>query len=278
MTPFTQRGSSCSAADNFDFRVAVGAVDGCPTNPSTCGTNPAQSPPCSDPQKGCTGYMSHFFCGKVDKFSSFTLTNSNTYLNKVVDETAELAIFQAGKLTSGEGTTMPEEGMNTRVQVLDRNTTKCPMGLIVTFLVYNVTLDSGDYKYKNRDPIGNGFVSTCNSDDECEFASGEDVYCLKDPHTGTSNCGRCATGEGQAAEDIRVLVSYYGTSSDGKALLSGSSNPLNFRQFALGGMAGDLFDVCSRLPSVSVNTLKAKMVWHIPKIKCNFCTSFVIIL
>ena len=244
---------SCSSGGNFDFRFAVGTLDGCNTTVQPlgrCGTNAYKGQgtagaECTDDSEGanCVGYLTHFYCAKVDKFSSFTLKHSSLYLRDVA-ENAELAVYQTGKLNvAKEGQNIPEQGQNTRVTVLDRNSSVCGMdkAMMATFLIYNVTLSDGEYKYKNRDPIGNGFVSTCDSDDECLFAGGDkDVKCLRDAYTGTSNCAKCV---GEDIEDIRVLISYYGTTSGGDALLSGSSNPLNFKQFAAGAIEGDIMSV-----------------------------------
>ena len=106
---------------------------------------------------------------------------------------------------------------------------------------------------QNGDPIGNGFVDTCDEDgSKCHFD--DNSFCI-----GKGRSWNCATCVGTDAkpEEPKVLVSFYGTDSDGKHLLSGSSNPLNFRRFALGNVYTDLRDdVVSEYKSISKDVEK----------------------
>eukprot|EP01061_Rhynchopus_euleeides_P042366 TRINITY_DN73936_c0_g1_i1.p1 TRINITY_DN73936_c0_g1~~TRINITY_DN73936_c0_g1_i1.p1 ORF type:complete len:280 (+),score=84.95 TRINITY_DN73936_c0_g1_i1:67-906(+) len=241
--PAAKRGSSCSSDGYFDMRFAVGTLDGCDGDIATCGTNVFPSgDPCTTAGSGCTGYKTHFFCAKVDKFSAFTLSKSYLYLTAMQshNNTAELAVYETGKLTADKvGGLLPELSQNSRVRVMDNSTSE-DCSLIATFLIYNVTLKDGSYQYKNREPIGNGFESTCDSDNKCMFDSS--AKCLPDPVSGRTNCAKCSNEMKAGEDDLRILTTYYGTDSGGNALLSGSSNPLNFRQFAVTGMANDIFD------------------------------------
>ena len=113
---------------------------------------------------------------------------------------------------------------------------------IANFLVYNVTLDNGKYKTKRNAASGNGFVPTCTSDDKCDFDTNS--VCIKNPAYGhKGNCGVCKNTvkvAEQNTNDVRILLSYYGTDSGGRVMLSGSSNPLNFRQFAITDIASKI--------------------------------------
>ncbi|KAJ9460177.1 hypothetical protein DIPPA_04866 [Diplonema papillatum] len=239
-SPWAPSPVSCKRGNNIDFRLAVGTFN-CTADDSTCGTNPSFTTPCTD-DVGCVGYMTHFYCGEVDEFSSFTLARSAEYVAQSPKDAAfplEIAVYGHGMLTNE---VIPSPGMNSRVPVYQFNHSGCAAGeaAIASFLVYNITLDDGKFKYKNREPVGNGFVNTCD-DNKCAFDS--DSICIGDPATQSSNCAKCITvtnSDKNPEFDMRVLLSYYGTDSSGKVLLSGSSNPLNFREFAVGGAATDI--------------------------------------
>ena len=88
---------------------------------------------------------------------------------------------------------------------------------------------------QNGDPIGNGFVNSCSDDgSECLFDS--DSFCIGDAATSRWNCAKCVS----TSSTLTVLASFYGTDSAGDPLLSGSSNPINFRQFAIGNVYSDI--------------------------------------
>ena len=263
----TPQGSKCAKGQKIDMRFAVGELDGCAGAASLekCGTNIVDSCSSPDVKNGCVGYKTHFYCGKVDKFSSFNLVGSYSYLATVAEkkgaDTLDLGVFQTGKLgVTNSDTRLPETSQGSRIRVFDSsaNATRICGGnataLIANFLVYNATLTGGVYKYQNREPVGNGFESTCH-DGTCQFDSS--MKCLTDPSNGISNCARChSAGEViPPALDIRVLTSYYGTDKNGAAMLSGSSNPLNFRKFAVAGLTGDLLKVC-RVPMITEQRLR----------------------
>eukprot|EP01059_Diplonema_ambulator_P030491 TRINITY_DN5233_c0_g5_i2.p1 TRINITY_DN5233_c0_g5~~TRINITY_DN5233_c0_g5_i2.p1 ORF type:complete len:283 (+),score=80.09 TRINITY_DN5233_c0_g5_i2:63-911(+) len=238
--------NKCKAGDKIDLRFAVGAVKTCTTQTaSDCGTNNAAGEwGCTSTAEndGCVGYKSHFFCGKVDEFTSVELKDSATYMHDAVPESGnsnytgylDLAVFGTGKLTDKD---LPEQGMSSRIPVFQAMHDKCNGPALANFLVYNVTFTDGAYKYKNDDPTGNGFMNTCDGD-RCEFDSSS--VCITDKTKKYNNCAQCLNKTGDAANDIRILITYYGTDSSGDVLLSGSSNPLNFRQFALDNVANSI--------------------------------------
>ena len=66
--------------------------------------------------------------------------------------------------------TVPFEAMNSRVIVYQHEHPDCDFvsgnsgprkPAVASFLLYNVTLSSGKFKYTYQQPVGNGFVSTC---------------------------------------------------------------------------------------------------------------------
>eukprot|EP01060_Flectonema_neradi_P035323 TRINITY_DN6473_c0_g1_i1.p1 TRINITY_DN6473_c0_g1~~TRINITY_DN6473_c0_g1_i1.p1 ORF type:complete len:278 (+),score=42.27 TRINITY_DN6473_c0_g1_i1:78-911(+) len=236
---------SCARGDSMDVVFAFGAFSDMCNNSASCGTNPASigtSGTCIGKQV-CTGYKTHAYCGKVDKFSSFTLQNSFSVLGQSSNEgpTRYLDIAMYG--SGGAGEHLPYENMTTRTAIADFTHPDCNNTLaIANFLIYNITLDSGNYKYKHNAPSGNGFVPTCSSSGTCDFDTGS--VCITNPNYGDKgNCGVCAKDvprDQNSTNDVRVLVSYYGTDSNGRAMLSGSSNPLNFRQFAVTDVASKI--------------------------------------
>ncbi len=114
------------------------------------------------------------------------------------------------------------------------NTTSCNYGEfgIVSFLIVNITMKNGKYLYSNDVPIKTGFSPSC-VNNVCLFDPS--MKCFGEPDK--ANCGTCISDpEIIANTTLQVWVSYYGTDSLGVKLLSGASNPLNFRAFSGGGV------------------------------------------
>eukprot|EP01064_Diplonema_japonicum_P026141 TRINITY_DN37558_c0_g1_i1.p1 TRINITY_DN37558_c0_g1~~TRINITY_DN37558_c0_g1_i1.p1 ORF type:complete len:303 (+),score=85.70 TRINITY_DN37558_c0_g1_i1:65-910(+) len=242
--------NDCKIDDSIDIRFAVGAIETCTGSAaaSDCGTNNGTKYQCSN-TNGCVGYKTHFFCGKVDQFTSVELKDSATYMEGAVPETdgnysgyLDIVQIGAGKLGNDPETkVIPEREQSSRIPVYQKSHPKCNDGpAIANFLVYNVTMTRGKYEYKNNDPTGNGFVNTCDGD-RCDFVSNS--VCIKGAEGKYNNCGQCLNptyNNGDNANDIRVLITYYGTDKSNNVLLSGSSNPMNFRQFALDNVASTI--------------------------------------
>jgi hypothetical protein len=116
------------------------------------------------------------------------------------------------------------------------NTNYCEEGQfgIVNFLVVNITMKNGKYIYgDNNISIKTGFSPTCNQNNMCIIDPS--MKCFGE--LGKANCGTCVGDpEVIANTQLQVWVSYYGTDASGKKLMSGTSNPLNFRAFSGGGV------------------------------------------
>lgn len=122
----------------------------------------------------------------------------------------------------------------------DKQTSICNDGEfgIVAFLVLNITLDKGLYKYYEEfpAPYGTGFAPTCDEFGICLFGPGYKCFGEK----GRQNCGKCLTPEKAMQARLQIWTSYYGTDAFGRKLRSGASNPLNFRQFSGGGVQASM--------------------------------------
>jgi hypothetical protein len=105
---------------------------------------------------------------------------------------------------------------------------------VATMLIYNVTLNGGRFTYEKGAAVGVGFSPTCNDDNVCKMDPS--LKCIG--RLGMMNCAQCLNPNDPyeiVGKDFVIFNTYYGTDSRGKTLLSGSSNPLNFRDFAMGG-------------------------------------------
>eukprot|EP01059_Diplonema_ambulator_P010286 TRINITY_DN20293_c0_g1_i1.p1 TRINITY_DN20293_c0_g1~~TRINITY_DN20293_c0_g1_i1.p1 ORF type:complete len:288 (+),score=43.87 TRINITY_DN20293_c0_g1_i1:65-865(+) len=215
-------GKACKVNSDMDFRLLVG---------DTRETEPGSDQSYGD--FGALQYKTYFFCPKVDEFTAVEAQGSAALFNTTRNVKLYASAYGAGKSSEVR---FPEVDQDASVMVWDGNHTKCPgSGAIANFLLYNVTLKDGNYRYKNSDPIGTGFVNTCDSKGtSCVFDSSS--FCIGEG--GRYNCAQCANTAG--AGDIQVLMSYYGTDSTSKNFLSGSSNPLNFRAFAIGNVYSDV--------------------------------------
>lgn len=123
------------------------------------------------------------------------------------------------------------------VGVVFNNSDQCNQGElgVVNFLVLNVTLNNGQFQYYNSlpMPVGGGFAPTCDSTSLCKLDMS--MKCFGEE--GKKNCGTCvASGVDLSKMSLQIWTSYYGTDVYGKKLTSGSSNPLNFREFAGQGL------------------------------------------
>eukprot|EP01061_Rhynchopus_euleeides_P015487 TRINITY_DN26424_c0_g1_i1.p1 TRINITY_DN26424_c0_g1~~TRINITY_DN26424_c0_g1_i1.p1 ORF type:complete len:285 (+),score=84.40 TRINITY_DN26424_c0_g1_i1:56-856(+) len=223
----------CSRGDRMDHRFVLGDIAA-----ASVGDSPT----------GEVGYRTYFFCPEVDKFSSFALSGATAYAETTNNGSLYLAVYGAGKSSEVR---VPDETQESHTLVYTKDSRCDRYGgyAMANFLLYNITLKDGNYRYKNGDPIGNGFVNSCESDGEtCLFDSKS--FCIGDKAQNKWNCAECVTS---SSAEPRVLATFYGTDSGGKPLLSGSSNPLNFRQFALGNVyedvKGDLVDQAKDLQS-----------------------------
>lgn len=232
-----------------------------------CGNNYGSCP------VGCVGYKTHIFCPPVDDFQQFSLKGSARVLSRSsragrsksgdpkYNGQLDILVYGSGNSTPGEteingerkavagsNIGIPYSWMHSRAVAWQFNHPDCDgKPAVASFLLYNVTLREGAVGYKNKQPIGNGFVPTC-TDGKCNF--GKNQVCLKKEDTGDqSNCGRCVehwtpgmTPDATLDDyDINVMVTYYGSDNEGHTLTSGSMNPINFRQFSDADVYDDVY-------------------------------------
>lgn len=125
------------------------------------------------------------------------------------------------------------------VKIFSNDSVLCPGGILVShFLVLAISLDKGRFKYRSdkANPVGSQFQSTC--------VGGGCTLDSKQKCHGTplvSNCAKCYTNPAQLINaTVQIWVSYYGTDVNGRTLLSGSNNPLNFQKFSSSGVWNNL--------------------------------------
>ena len=235
--PWSTKGPFCGRGANINLRFQLQLTQ----------ANFISDPLYADPVSNVT----YAFCPRVDELQAFNITRAgelaftsaanNGTVELVGEQTRYLSLIGAGDLRN---VNYPQEGSEGRVVVADQmgigglhNMQQCKMNemAIVEFLVFNMSLENGKFKYYDGhiQPAGTGFVPTCSANDVCLFDSA--MICVGDK--GQRNCARCADGETARAANIQVWVSYYGTDASGKQLRSGANNPLNFQAYSGGGVA-----------------------------------------
>eukprot|EP00388_Colpodella_angusta_P000420 GDKJ01001507.1.p1 GENE.GDKJ01001507.1~~GDKJ01001507.1.p1 ORF type:complete len:223 (-),score=10.41 GDKJ01001507.1:48-671(-) len=189
------------------------------------------------------------FCPNADELQAFSL-NSTAFWGGLASapNNASLGVYGMGGLPAEQ---MPTPDMDSSVLALTRHPS-CSNGngtdlfAVATFLVLNITMTKGSYYYtpaESVQPIQSGFVPTC-SGGVCQFDA--DAMCIG--VGGMQNCAKCVKTDSDMAQwKLNIWTSYYGTDVNGKRFLSGSSNPLNFRQYATDALWGDLRNDISNL-------------------------------
>jgi hypothetical protein len=204
--------------------------------------------------------VTYAFCPIVDELQAFNLSsairNAATYAGVAVDpdtgfnvparvksqklEVAHLSIFGLGDVDETDPARFffPNATTSYGSVGIVFNTTDCnnegELGM-VSFLVLNITLANGLYKYYEdfRMPTGAGFSPTCDGYGVCLLDPS--MKCFGEP--GKQNCGECTNVDSKlATAPLQIWTSYYGTDAFGRQMRSGSSNPLNFRAFSGGGV------------------------------------------
>ena len=74
------------------------------------------------------------------------------------------------------------------------------------------------------------------------------MHCIGEDAT-TQNCARCYKAADLFNRTVMVWVAYYGTDTNKRRLLSGSSNPLNFRKFSGGSIYQSLTNSVNKVSS-----------------------------
>eukprot|EP00760_Papus_ankaliazontas_P032438 PhM_4_TR5801/c0_g1_i2/m.90282 len=200
-------------------------------------------------------YLSYAFCARVDHMQNFQLqssmslvalynnTNNNTY--SYLPTNGHLWSYGAG---SESNPFVPNNESDARIMIYQGESPACEVNGVrgpaaVTMLIYNVTLSDGKYSYDRSNPVGVGFQATCDETETCVMDPS--LKCIG--RKGHMNCAVCLDKNNPrdaVNHDLSIFTTYYGSDDRGKAMLSGSSNPLNFRVFAMGNaynsVSGDM--------------------------------------
>ena len=130
-----QSSMPCKTGKKMDFRFLVGDVAGAAS------------------ADGPVDIKTYFFCPEVDDFSSLVMDGAIAYLNATepaIGGNASLYLAAYGTGKSSE-IRIPDESQNTHTMLWQPNHARCANkggAAIANFLIYNTTLDEGDYKYK----------------------------------------------------------------------------------------------------------------------------------
>ena len=195
---------------------------------------------------------SYGFCPVVDELQAFNLSAAPILAGMQLDNTTShtnvtssrfsLNMTEAYVYAYGFGgidsVLFPNSSTSTGAVQIAANLSSCNGILLTTFLVLAVTLDKGKFKYTSDqlNPLGSQFQSTCTGG-VCSMDSKQ--KCIGNGLT--SNCAKCFTNPADLANaTVQIWVSYYGTDTTGRTLLSGSNNPLNFQQFSQSGVWNNL--------------------------------------
>jgi hypothetical protein len=211
---------------------------------------------------GTRHYVSYAFCPGIDTLQAFNLTSAGLIAGTTTNSADGKLTLTAGDAwlrVYGLGTsnfvTVPQKNESEgAVQIVGtckarslsfvRNNVNADdsaasdLVAIVPFLILNITMQNGRFRYYTDypQPSGVGFVPSCETTqgiDVCVLDPG--MSCLGPP--GRSNCAICyaeSDVNSMANTNIQVWTSYYGTDRIGRQLRSGTNNPLNFRAFGGG--------------------------------------------
>jgi hypothetical protein len=147
------------------------------------------------------------------------------------------------------------------VQIISTGGGTCSGILAVEFLVLEISLSAGRLAYPSASngptqPYGTGFQPTCDGTDTCQLDSS--MPCVG-TISGQKNCGTCYVSAADFTnQTLQIWNSWYGWDAQGRALLSGQENPLNFRAYAGGSVYQTIGTSLSQLTSgnpVSQNQL-----------------------
>lgn len=188
------------------------------------------------------------FCPVIDQAQAFYLVNSSDHAMNAFNDTYSLntTYITANGFSAYPNVTTPTSD-NSRVvfahYVQDPKTdsivTGCAEGqvAVATFLMLNYTMSNGDFQYDlgvnmtSAAPINSGFMPTCDAQNVCLFQNQNfGSACLGEGSA--KNCARCLDSNTTVKLTTVVWGAYYGTDEGGRALTSGQSNPLNFKQFS----------------------------------------------
>lgn len=243
---FPMSAPSCTRGNNINLRFFMEAAEGYEDSTIEDITSPFSN-----------RTITYAFCPRVDELQAFNLTSAPmyasinhtsvqnstnyTYFVDSVNDTYVSAYGFGGSLSVA----VPAPNTSSRVMIVTNGTYQCDNEpnaiLLVDFLVFQISLTSGVFTYPgavapqenvtegvSAQPQGVGFQPTCTGG-LCQLDA--TLSCIGDP--GIQNCARCYKNSADVLnKTVQIWVSYYGTDNNGRTLLSGSSNPLNFRKYA----------------------------------------------
>jgi hypothetical protein len=194
--------------------------------------------------------ITYGFCPRVDELQAFNLTSAPTYSAIDPLNNASIAANIPDTYVSvyGFGESMsaaiPSNTSSSRVMIAKNGTSYCTGDavLLVDFLVLQISMSNGAFTYPGAvaprenvtdgvsvQPQGVGFQPTCSADSVCQLDA--TYHCIGE--VGYQNCAKCYSDPLELSnKTVQIWVSYYGTDNNGRRMLSGGNNPLNFRQYA----------------------------------------------
>lgn len=206
-----------------------------------------------------TTQMTYAFCPRVDELQAFNLTDAIGYMaldrTNSSNATISRTVYESYLSVVGFGEIgniyTPGNTSFGRVLIVDNRTNKCPIGQVgvVNFLVLNITMDKGRFKYYpnvSEHPQSVGFLPSCDSTSVCMYDT--ESHCIGPE--GLQNCARCYSDPQELqGMPLQIWASYYGTDFNGRLMRSGANNPLNFRAFSGSGVYSRLTSSVDRLRS-----------------------------
>jgi hypothetical protein len=199
--------------------------------------------------------VTYAFCPRVDELQAFNITRAGelafTFTNQTTGETQWMVENERYLSIIGMGDTRdvsyPQEGSAGRAMIADYfaragdTSSQCARNTeiaAVPFLIFNVSMDEGRFRYYegHPQPAGVGFVPSCDEFNVCLFDSA--LKCIGDE--GNRNCAECIDIETAKSYSTQVWVSYYGTDASGRQLRSGANNPLNFQAYSGSGVSSSM--------------------------------------
>lgn len=207
-------------------------------------------------------HVSYAFCPVVDQLQTFSFNYSAVWAASTfrynstghrtlhftnISNTSYLRAYGMGEF--GMPDQFPPNDYDSSAVLFQRDS-ECQSGIsIATFMVLNITMTNGKYRHVKgfHQGVQVGFSPSCDSSDKCMFGSHRCVG-----PKGRKNCGQCIDQPDDLIKtQTSVWTSYYGTDKSGRRLMSGSDNPLNFRQFATtdayNSVSGKVGDSISKL-------------------------------
>ena len=174
-----------------------------------------------------------FFEKVLQVMRSFYIVSSDPTLTvSYLKQPTFLSLFGSGMKSKPS---MPSRDHYSTVQIYEPRCAACNYGpAIVSMLVFNVTMGKGKFVYQSNSsaPIGVGFHPTCSKTNICKMDA--EMHCIgPDGHKNCAVCLDPLNPKDIVGKDINIFTTYYGTDTKEHRMMSGSSNPLNFRELAM---------------------------------------------